>query len=64
MYIKHTLAFYEILRLIYDSTIFFMRHNSCIEQFERKKLFFKCSNKMIIIIMPITNARFNKILQY
>lgn len=46
MYIKHTLAFYEILRLIYDSTIFFMRHNSCIEQFERKK--FKCFSNVLI----------------
>lgn len=31
---------------------------------KEKKLIFKCFNKMTIIIMPMTNARFNKMLQY
>lgn len=43
---------------------FFMRHDSYIERFERKKLIFKYFNKMTVIIMPITNIRFNKMLQY
>lgn len=37
---------------------------TCVLNGLKKKLIFKCFNKMTIIIMPITNARFNKMLLY